>query len=56
MANTWSGAVIYEWIQEMNNYGLVSYGPQQAANVQVGSSVIQGFVIVKNSSGLNVTM
>lgn len=27
MADTWSGAIIYEWIQEANNYGLVSYGP-----------------------------
>ena len=44
MVNTWSGAIIYEWIQEMNDYGLVSYGPQQAANVDVGSSIVQGFV------------
>lgn len=27
MDNTWSGAIIYEWIQEANTYGLVSYGP-----------------------------
>ncbi|KAF2093724.1 hypothetical protein NA57DRAFT_61427 [Rhizodiscina lignyota] len=27
MADHWSGAIIYEWIQESNNYGLVSYGP-----------------------------
>ncbi|KAI9791224.1 MAG: hypothetical protein M1816_004216 [Peltula sp. TS41687] len=26
MANTWSGAIIYEWIEEQNNYGLISYG------------------------------
>ena len=26
MSNTWSGAIIYEWIEEMNNYGLVNYG------------------------------
>ena len=25
MADTWSGAIIYEWIQEANGYGLVSY-------------------------------
>lgn len=26
MSDHWSGAIIYEWIQEANNYGLVSYG------------------------------
>lgn len=26
MSNTWSGAIIYEWIEEMNHYGLVNYG------------------------------
>jgi hypothetical protein len=41
MAGTWSGAIIYEWIQEKNNYGLISYGPKVAAtatqaNVQDG--------------------
>lgn len=25
MVNTWSGAIIYEWIQETNQYGLVTY-------------------------------
>ena len=28
MAKTWSGAIVYEWIEEKNNYGLVSYGPK----------------------------
>ncbi|KAF1836557.1 hypothetical protein BDW02DRAFT_566985 [Decorospora gaudefroyi] len=28
MADTWSGSIVYEWIEEMNNYGLISYGPQ----------------------------
>ena len=27
MDATWSGAIVYEWIQETNNYGLISYGP-----------------------------
>ena len=31
MVNTWSGAIIYEWIEEANNYGLISYGPEAAA-------------------------
>ena len=26
MVDTWSGSIIYEWVQEVNNYGLVSYG------------------------------
>jgi hypothetical protein len=24
----WSGSIIYEWIEEQNNYGLVNYGPK----------------------------
>jgi 1,3-beta-glucanosyltransferase GAS1 len=27
MSPYWSGAVIYEWIQEDNNYGIIQYGP-----------------------------
>lgn len=42
MDGTWSGAIIYEWIQELNDYGLVSYGPQMASDVIIGTSVIQG--------------
>ncbi|CAK7223570.1 hypothetical protein SCUCBS95973_005223 [Sporothrix curviconia] len=26
MDGDWSGAIIYEWIQEANNYGLITYG------------------------------
>lgn len=25
MVNTWSGSIVYEWVQEANNYGLVTY-------------------------------
>ena len=42
MNSQWSGAIIYEWIEETNNYGLVSYGPEVAATV-VGSGVEGGF-------------
>ena len=26
MDGTWSGAIVYEWIEETNNYGLINYG------------------------------
>ena len=26
MVDTWSGAMVYEWIQEKNDYGLITYG------------------------------
>lgn len=26
MADTWSGTIVYEWISEENDYGLISYG------------------------------
>ncbi|KAK7748002.1 hypothetical protein SLS53_001254 [Cytospora paraplurivora] len=42
MVNDWSGAIIYEWIQETNNYGLVSYGPQVSATA-TGSNIVDGF-------------
>lgn len=36
MVSDWSGAIIYEWIEEANNYGLISYGPAAGAIVQDG--------------------
>lgn len=42
MVGTWSGAMIYEWIQELNHYGLVSYGPVADTSVQDGNKVVQG--------------
>ena len=27
MSGSWSGAIVYEWIEEGNDYGLISYGP-----------------------------
>lgn len=26
MSDTWSGTIVYEWITEENDYGLISYG------------------------------
>ncbi|KAB8230480.1 putative 1,3-beta-glucanosyltransferase [Aspergillus alliaceus] len=31
MSNTWSGSIVYEWIQEANDYGLINYGPLPGA-------------------------
>lgn len=39
---TWSGAIIYEWIQELNDYGLISYG-QPANPTATGANVVEGF-------------
>lgn len=42
MVNDWSGSIIYEWIEEANNYGLISYGPSAAATA-TESGVVGGF-------------
>lgn len=42
MVNDWSGALIYEWIEETNDYGLVSYGPQVDPTA-TGTNIIDGF-------------
>jgi hypothetical protein len=42
MNEQWSGAFVYEWIEEANNYGLVSYGSSVAATV-TGSNIQDGF-------------
>ncbi len=39
MVNDWSGAIIYEWIEETNHYGLISYGP--AANPTVSNEKVE---------------
>lgn len=45
MAGVWSGSIIYEWINEMNGYGLIQYGPPTDSSVNQGSSVVEGFLI-----------
>ncbi|KAK5175606.1 uncharacterized protein LTR77_000745 [Saxophila tyrrhenica] len=43
MADTWSGSIIYEWIEEANNYGLISYAAPQDPTA-TASNVVDGFV------------
>lgn len=43
MVNDWSGSMVYEWIEEANHYGLVSYGPPTDPMI-VNESVKGGFV------------
>jgi 1,3-beta-glucanosyltransferase GAS1 len=42
MEDQWSGAIIYEWIEEDNDYGLISYGPSLAATA-TGLNIQDGF-------------
>ncbi|KAG9820875.1 glycoside hydrolase family 72 protein, partial [Aureobasidium melanogenum] len=42
MSPYWSGVIIYEWIQETNDYGLVSYGAEVAATA-TQANVVDGF-------------
>lgn len=42
MVNDWSGSIIYEWIQETNAYGLISYGPEAGATA-TGTNIQGGF-------------
>ena len=44
MSGTWSGAIIYEWIEETNNYGLVNYGAPNPGAPQA-TNVIDGQVL-----------
>lgn len=41
MVNDWSGAIIYEWIQEENGYGIITYAP---AGQPAGPNVEGGFL------------
>ncbi|KAF1349788.1 glycoside hydrolase family 72 protein [Delphinella strobiligena] len=42
MSPSWSGAIIYEWIEESNDYGLISYGPAVSATA-TASGVYDGY-------------
>lgn len=42
MTDTWSGAIVYEWIQETNGFGLISYGPSVAPTA-TQTNVVAGF-------------
>ncbi|KAI0420432.1 Glucanosyltransferase-domain-containing protein [Xylaria grammica] len=42
MSEHWSGAIIYEWIEEQNHYGLVSYGPKVDPTV-TGKNIYDGY-------------
>ncbi|KAJ0124979.1 beta (1-3) glucanosyltransferase [Diaporthe amygdali] len=42
MINDWSGSIIYEWIEETNDYGLISYGAP-ADPTATGSNIVAGY-------------
>ncbi|KAK2629816.1 hypothetical protein QTJ16_000636 [Diplocarpon rosae] len=42
MDSLWSGAIVYEWIEEANNYGLISYGTPVSATI-VATGIEGGF-------------
>lgn len=42
MVGTWSGAIIYEWIEEVNNFGLIEYGSKVSPTV-VATNVEDGY-------------
>jgi hypothetical protein len=42
MNSVWSGAIIYEWIEEANDYGLISYGPNLTATA-TGDGIEGGY-------------
>ncbi|OJD22166.1 hypothetical protein ACJ73_06492 [Blastomyces percursus] len=42
MTGTWSGAMVYEWIEELNNYGLITYGKVPEGDTS-NPSALDGF-------------
>ena len=54
MANTWSGAIIYQWIEVDNNFGLVSMGGGAAAKgAPSGSSIVDGYTRYGNPTPIS---
>lgn len=43
MVDTWSGSIVYEWIQETNDYGLISYGTPTDKTVMTIDFIEDGF-------------
>ncbi|KAF7548061.1 hypothetical protein G7046_g8808 [Stylonectria norvegica] len=43
MVNDWSGAIVYEWIQEQNKYGIITYGPPVDDLTVNDGTVFDGF-------------
>lgn len=43
MVDTWSGSIVYEWIEETNDYGLISYGPSVDPAKATGTDIEDGF-------------
>lgn len=50
--DSWSGAIVYEWIQEQNDYGLISYGPP-ADPTATAANVVAGFTRAGTPTPIN---
>ena len=51
MVDTWSGAIIYEWIQETNDYGLVEIKKGKITKLSDFDALKKQFAEVENPSG-----